>query len=144
MQRFYDRLIRIEDLNQPVLKGYSNLFEITESLEVTEEYLLDTITSFKKSYGTIHMILCHNFMLSPVPTFELTPETIIKSKIPTDLLNLAKNLMVFLAFLMVSTKTALQQQSYISPAHFVRTSYLKSHLPNQGSAMKQLQHIFIL
>lgn len=52
----YDRLIKIEDLIQPIIEGCSNTFEVAEFLEVTEECLLEAIHSFKVRYGAIQNV----------------------------------------------------------------------------------------
>lgn len=51
----HSQLIKVEDLLQAALEGCSNLYEVAEYLEITEEYLLDVIHSFKTRYG----LVCH-------------------------------------------------------------------------------------
>ena len=49
----YDHLVKIEDLITALSEGCSNLFEVAEFLDVTEEYLLDAIKFFKERYGAV-------------------------------------------------------------------------------------------
>lgn len=49
----HNYLIKIEDLIQAALDGCRNLYETAEYLEITEEYLLDAIHSFREHYGIV-------------------------------------------------------------------------------------------
>ena len=46
-----DKILTIEDVFEATEHPCSNLFEIAEYLEVTEEFLLEALEIFKKRYG---------------------------------------------------------------------------------------------
>lgn len=52
-----DKILTIEDVFEATEHPCSNLFEIAEYLEVTEEFLLEALEIFKKRYG--HSYTCN-------------------------------------------------------------------------------------
>lgn len=61
-----EKLITPDAIINGILSGASNLYELSESLEVTEKFLTETINHYKKKYGVYYVGETHLLTFDPL------------------------------------------------------------------------------
>ena len=62
----YEKLISPEDIINAILSGIDNIYDLSESLNVTEDFLIQSIEHYKKKYGIYYVGETHLLMFDPI------------------------------------------------------------------------------
>ncbi|MGN1155564.1 MAG: ImmA/IrrE family metallo-endopeptidase, partial [Agathobacter sp.] len=62
----YDNLVGLQGIIDAYLHGCRNIFEMSDYLEVTEQFLMDTIKRYKSKYGLYKKIGKHMIIFDPL------------------------------------------------------------------------------
>lgn len=65
----YDKLIGLEGIIKSYQRGCQDLYEMANYLEVTEEFLQETLTQYRSKYGT--HVEYENFIITFIPTLDV-------------------------------------------------------------------------
>lgn len=65
----YDKLIGLKGIIKSYHHGCQNLYEMADYLEVTEDFLKDTLTSFQNKYGT--HVKYEDYLITFIPTLDV-------------------------------------------------------------------------
>lgn len=67
----YEKLIPLEKLIEAYKNGIRNRFELAEFLDVTEEFLDDTISHYQEKYGLYHILTNYIIYFEPLGVFKV-------------------------------------------------------------------------
>ena len=62
----YEKLISPEDIINAILSRIDNIYDLSESLNVTEDFLIQSIEHYKKKYGIYYVGETHLLMFDPI------------------------------------------------------------------------------
>ena len=62
----YEKAISPEDIIAAILTGIDNIYDLAESLNVTEEFLIQSIEHYKKKYGVYYVGKTHLLTFEPL------------------------------------------------------------------------------
>ena len=62
----YEKLISPEDIINAILSGIDNIYDLSESLNVTEDFLIQSIEHYKKKYGIYYVGETRLLMFDPI------------------------------------------------------------------------------
>lgn len=62
----YEKLISPEDIINAILSGIDNIYDLAESLNITENFLIQSIEHYKKKYGIYYVGKKHLLTFEPL------------------------------------------------------------------------------
>lgn len=62
----YEKLISPEDIINSILSGIDNIYDLAESLNITEDFLIQSIEYYKKKYGIYYVGKTHLLTFEPL------------------------------------------------------------------------------
>lgn len=62
----YGKLVSPEDIINAILSGIDNIYDLAESLNITEDFLIQSIKHYKKKYGIYYVGKTHLLTFEPL------------------------------------------------------------------------------
>lgn len=62
----YERTITPEDIIAAILSGIDNIYDLSESFDVTKDFLIDCINDYKRKYGLYYVGKTHLLTFEPL------------------------------------------------------------------------------
>lgn len=62
----YEKLISPEDIINSILSGVDNIYDLSETLNVTEDFLIQSINHYKNKYGLYYVGKTHLLIFEPL------------------------------------------------------------------------------
>lgn len=62
----YEKLVSPEDIINAILSGIDNIYDLAESLNITEDFLVQSIKHYKKKYGIYYVGKTHLLTFEPL------------------------------------------------------------------------------
>lgn len=62
----YEKLVSPEDIINAILSGIDNIYDLAESLNITEDFLIQSIKHYKKKYGIYYVGKTHLLTFEPL------------------------------------------------------------------------------